>query len=146
MFKTESDAREFVDKWSKWGDDIWTSKKPWDVNTFRPVFAEDVKLGYQGKWTDGLKQTIEVWGPAQKAFKSARTLGIDIESFGESVVRLSEYGLMVTWDNKEIFIVNNWVIDVDKNGKVCRQNGTAKAKYADQFDKNIAAYFEAQSK
>ena len=53
---------------------------------------------------------------------------------------------MKTWDNKEVFCVNNWVLDVNKNCKVCSMNGTAKAKYADVFNNNIAAYFEAQKK
>ena len=138
--KTEADAKAFVHKFCDFFDVVWSADKEWDYDTLRALYADNVQIGWQGQWAQGMKNCFIQWQPVQHAIVKARTLSFDIQSFSETMVSFTAYQLNRTWKQKDMFVVINFVVDIDRNGHVIRQNGTAKQKYADLFDDNLGAY------
>lgn len=140
MLKTPEDAEAFVHKFCDFFDVLWSTKKEWDYEVLRALYADNVQVGWQGLWAHGMKNCFNQWQPVQHAVVQTKTLSFDIHAFSETMVSFTMYQLSRTWDEKDMFIVCRCVIDIDNKGHVVRQNGTAKQKYADLFNQNLDNY------
>jgi hypothetical protein len=146
MFKTEKDAQEFIGKWCSFHDNIWSTKKVWDIEALQELSSDDIQVGWQGQWTMDINECLTAWKPVQKAIIASKSLSFDINTFSKTMVSFTTYQLFETWDKKQLFVAVDFVLDVNNNGKVCRQNGIAKQKYADLFNNILTSYLNAQKK
>ena len=143
MFKTEEEAQEFAEKEMRFMDGLWTMEEEWTVDKLRELWSDDVALGWNGQWSTGIEQVLSGWKPVQNALHSHTNLSVDVQSFSDTTISFTEYTQIESWNKKRAFLVVNAVIDVNKEGKVCRLNMTAKKKYAERFNGFIAEYVQS---
>ena len=140
MIKTHQDAEKFVQKHIKWGEKLWESKKEWDVAVMKEMFANDVALGWQGDYTNGIKETLAKWLPCQGAFKKNKTLAFEINTHSPSMIAFTEYTLWTDFKGREKFMIGDNIIEINKDGRIHRQIMTSKPKYANLFNETLMEY------
>ena len=140
MIQCEKDAKEFVEKYITFQQDLWKQKNEWELKDLQKCFADNIEIGWQGQYTKGIEQALKAWGPFQGACSNGNYLGYDIEAFDKNFVKFTGYAVWDTFKKEKIFLVNNVILIINDDGKVEKQIITAKTKYVEQFNSIFAEY------
>ena len=91
MFKTQKDAEQFAEQFSKFVNELWSTKKAWDGSLLRKMFSESAIIEWQGAATVGIEACLKQWKPVQKAIATHSTLGCDLDTFSDNMASFRVY-------------------------------------------------------
>ena len=127
MVASEAEATKIVQKHVSWFEKIWSTKGiKWNETLMKEMFDENTVNGWQGQYTKGIKDALQQWTPCQGAITNWRNLSFEINTFSDTMISYTAYNLFTDFNGKEHFNIGETVIDLNKDGKVCKQTMTAK--------------------
>ena len=142
MFKTKSDAAEYARGHTAIFDKIWNPETQWTEDFLEENRAKDVQYVLQGQTCNGIKGMLKQWTPKRGVFVQHKTLGVDIETFTENMVAFKHYRVFKTFENRELFIVNRGILNVNIEGKVEQEVYFMDQKYWDAMKGVMGAFAE----
>ena len=141
MFKTEADALQYARRHAAVCDEIWKPETEWTEDFFAQSRAKDVQHVWQdGSALSGIKEMLAHWSPMKGVFVQHKTLGVEVETFAETMVTFKQYSLFKTFQGKEFFMVSRAIVNVNSEGKVEREVYIMDQQYWDDMKRILVAF------